>query len=91
VHGSLLNERICEPSNVDKLNQDYIGVGSGWEPYKESLTFQSNVNQIESKFYPEAEDLIDLFLLAIEKGQMATLKLPQPTYLRNNVAQKSLK
>ena len=90
-HGSLLNERICEPSNVDKLNQDYIGVGSGWEPYKESLTFQSNVNQIESKFYPEAEDLIDLFLLAIEKGQMATLKLPQPTYLRNNVAQKSLK
>jgi tRNA threonylcarbamoyladenosine biosynthesis protein TsaB len=52
---------------------------------------QSDINQIESNFYPESEDLIDLFLLAIESGQMATLNLPQPTYLRNNVAQKSLK
>jgi tRNA threonylcarbamoyladenosine biosynthesis protein TsaB len=89
--GMLLNERICRPDNVDKLNQYYIGVGSGWESYKESLTLQSDINQIESNFYPESEDLIDLFLLAIESGQMATLNLPQPTYLRNNVAQKSLK
>jgi len=90
-HGLLLNERICEPDNVDKLSKDYIGVGSGWESYKELLTLQSNVKQIESNFYPESKDLIDLFLLAIENGQKATFELPQPTYLRNNVAQKSLK
>ena len=90
-HGLLLNERICGPDNVDKLNEDYIGVGSGWKSYKESLTLQSDVNRIESSFYPESGDLINLFLSAIKNGQMATLKLPQPTYLRNNVAQKSLK
>ena len=90
-HGLLLNERICEPDNVDKLSRDYIGVGSGWESYEESLTEQSNIKQIESDFYPESVDLIELFLLAIENGQMATFELPQPTYLRNNVAQKSLK
>ena len=90
-HGLLLNERICEPYNVDKLSRDYIGVGSGWESYEESLTEQSNIKQIESDFYPESVDLIELLLLAIENGQMATFELPQPTYLRNNVAQKSLK
>jgi tRNA threonylcarbamoyladenosine biosynthesis protein TsaB len=90
-HGLLLNERICEPDNVDKLSRDYIGVGSGWESYEESLTEQSNIKQIESDFYPESVDLIELLLLAIENGQMATFELPQPTYLRNNVAQKSLK
>jgi tRNA threonylcarbamoyladenosine biosynthesis protein TsaB len=89
--GLLLNERICRPDNVDKLNQDYIGVGSGWESYKESLAEWSNIKQIELNFHPESEDLIELFLLAIEKGQVATFELPQPTYLRNNVAQKSLK
>ena len=90
-HGLLLNERICEPDNVDKLSRDYIGVGSGWESYEESLTEQSNIKQIESDFYPESVDLIELLLLAIENGQMATFELPQPTYLRNNVAQKLLK
>ncbi len=90
-HGLLCNERICGPDNVDELSEDYIGVGSGWGSYKESLAERSNIKQIESDFYPESVDLIELFLLAIENGQMATFELPQPTYLRNNVAQKSLK
>ncbi|MDP7553853.1 MAG: tRNA (adenosine(37)-N6)-threonylcarbamoyltransferase complex dimerization subunit type 1 TsaB [Candidatus Thioglobus sp.] len=90
-HGLLCNERICGPDNVDKLSEDYIGVGSGWGSYKESLAERSNIKQIESDFYPESVDLIELFLLATENGQVATFELPQPTYLRNNVAQKSLK
>ena len=35
--------------------------------------------------------LFDLSILSIESGQKPTNELPQPTYLRNNVAQKSLK
>ena len=39
-------------------------------------------------FYPKAENLIDLYL---DRKDMHDKELPLPTYLRNNVAQKSLK
>ena len=51
----------------------------------------SQINHTDSNIYPESTDLIDLSLLAIESGQKGTFDLPQPIYLRNNVAQKSLK
>jgi len=42
-------------------------------------------------FYPKSENLIDLCLTYVnEKGGFDD-KLPLPTYLRNNVAHKSLK
>ncbi len=89
--GLLCNERICIPEKVDKLNVDYIGVGSGWKTYKEALKEKSNVEKISEDFYPESVDLIDLYLKAIEQGGKSTFELPKPTYLRNKVAQKSLK
>ena len=90
-NGSISNMRICKPENVDNLGTGFVGVGSGWKVHNDELTKASQINHIDSNIYPESTDLIDLSLLAIELGQKATFDLPQPIYLRNNVAQKSLK
>ena len=88
---SISNIRICKPENVDNLGTGFVGVGSGWKVYSDELIKASQINHTDSNIYPESTDLIDLSLLAIESGQKATFDLPQPIYLRNNVAQKSLK
>jgi len=90
-NGSISNMRICKPENVDNLGTGFVGVGTGWKVYNDELIKASQINHTDSNIYPESTDLIDLSLLAIELGQKATFDLPQPIYLRNNVAQKSLK
>ena len=89
--GIVKNERICKPEQVDKLGSEFVGVGSGWKIYKDSLIKASEIKCVESELYPESSELVDLSILSIESGQKPTHELPQPTYLRNNVAQKSLK
>ena len=90
-NGSISNMRICKPENVDNLGTGFVGVGTGWKVHNDELIKASQINHTDSNIYPESTDLIDLSLLAIESGQKATFDLPQPIYLRNNVAQKSLK
>ena len=89
--GIVKSERICKPEQVDKLGAEFVGVGSGWKIYKDSLIKASEIKCVESELYPESSELVDLSILSIESGQNPTHELPQPTYLRNNVAQKSLK
>lgn len=84
----LSNESLKNPNDVDVLNQDFIGVGTGWGAYESELSKQTGVNHYESNFYPKAENLIDLYL---NHKDNQSNELPLPTYLRNNVAQKSLK
>jgi len=91
LEGIVKSERICKPEQVDKLSAEFVGVGSGWNIYKDSLIKASEIKCVEPEFYPDSSDLIDLSILSIESGKKATHELPQPTYLRNNVAQKSLK
>jgi len=91
LEGIVKSERICKPEQVDKLSTEFVGVGSGWNIYKDSLIRASEIKCIEPEFYPDSSDLVDLSILAIKLGKKATNELPQPTYLRNNVAQKSLK
>ena len=91
IEGIVKSERICKPEQVDKLSAEFVGVGSGWKIYKDSLIKASEIKCIEPEFYPDSSDLVDLSILSIELGKKATHELPQPTYLRNNVAQKSLK
>ena len=87
----LSNESLKKPNEVDVLNQEYIGVGTGWSAYQSELTQKTCVDYYVSEFFPKAENLIDLYLNRIDKGSGLDDKLPLPTYLRNNVAQKSLK
>jgi len=91
LEGIVKSERICKPEQVDKLSAEFVGVGSGWKIYKDSLIKASEIKCIEPEFYPDSSDLVDLSILSIELGKKVTHELPQPTYLRNNVAQKSLK
>jgi tRNA threonylcarbamoyladenosine biosynthesis protein TsaB len=90
-NGLISNMRVCKPENVDNLGTGFVGVGSGWKVYGDELIKASQINHTDSNIYPESTDLIDLSLLAIESGQKATFDLAKPIYLRNNVAQKSLK
>ena len=91
LEGIVKSERICKPEQVDKLSTEFVGVGSGWKIYKDSLIRASEIKCIEPEFYPDSSDLVDLSILSIDLGKKVTQRLPQPTYLRNNVAQKSLK
>jgi tRNA threonylcarbamoyladenosine biosynthesis protein TsaB len=91
VAGIVKSERICKPEQVDKLSAEFVGVGSGWKIYKDSLIKASEIKCVEPEFYPDSSDLVDLSILSIDLGKKVTHELPQPTYLRNNVAQKSLK
>ena len=91
VEGIVKSERICKPEQVDKLSAEFVGVGSGWKIYKDSLIKASEIKCVEPEFYPDSSDLVDLSILSIDLGKKVTHELPQPTYLRNNVAQKSLK
>ena len=91
LEGIVKSERICKPEQVDKLSAEFVGVGSGWKIYKDSLIKASEIKCVEPEFYSDSSDLVDLSILSIDLGKKVTHELPQPTYLRNNVAQKSLK
>ncbi|SMM97972.1 TsaB protein, required for threonylcarbamoyladenosine (t(6)A) formation in tRNA [uncultured Candidatus Thioglobus sp.] len=84
----LTTEALKNPSQVSQLNNDFIGVGTGWGAYQSELCKQTMIDNFAADFYPKSENLIDLYLSktnAVDKG------LPLPTYLRNNVAKKSQK
>ena len=83
--------KVCSPDKVDLLDSSFIGVGSGWKAYSEKLKSASNISEIDLSINPESSALIELSLKAINLGLKGTLELPQPIYLRNNVAEKSLK
>ena len=91
VDGLIDNMKICNPQEVDDLGTNFLGVGSGWKTYSEVLKKTSNVSKIDLSIKPESSALIELSLQAMNEGFEGTLDLPQPIYLRNNVAEKSLK
>jgi len=91
VGGLIDNMKICDPQEVDDLGPSFVGVGSGWKTYNKSLKKTSNINEVDLSIKPESSALIELSLLAMNKGLEGSLDLPQPIYLRNNVAEKSLK
>ena len=91
VNGSIDNVKICSPEEVNDLDSSFVGVGSGWKVYSEKLKLVSKINDIDLSIKPKSSVLIELSLEAIKVGLEGALELPQPIYLRNNVAKKSLK
>ena len=55
------------------------------------LSSVSGVIETDLTIFPESSSLIDLALESFSRGESSDFELPQPIYLRNNVAQKSLK
>jgi len=91
TQGEISKLRICNPDNVDNLDANFIGVGTGWNAYGDRLSAASSVTKTDLSIYPESSSLIDLALESFIRGESANFELPEPIYLRNNVAQKSLK
>ena len=89
--GEISKLRICNPSEVETLDTNFIGVGTGWGAYGDILCAASGVTKTDLTIFPESSSLIDLALESFGMGESANFELPQPIYLRNNVAQKSLK
>lgn len=87
-HSELTTERLTNPEAADKLGADFIGVGTGWAAFETALMARTGVAHFERDFYPKAEHLLDLYL---SKKPAFERTLPLPIYLRNDVAQKSLK
>ena len=81
----LYNESLKNPSEVDILNQDFIGVGTGWGAYEAELSKQTGIKHYVADFHAKSENLIDLYL---DQKSTHDNELPLPTYLRNNVAKK---
>lgn len=90
-NGKFNSEAICKPNEVPQLTADYLGVGTGWAAHAQILAEATSVKRYQSEFYPKAENLIDLALKHLKHNKLLDDNLPLPTYLRNNVAQKSLK
>ncbi|CAC9528320.1 tRNA threonylcarbamoyladenosine biosynthesis protein TsaB [uncultured Gammaproteobacteria bacterium] len=87
----LIDETIFKPESAPKLGSDYVGVGTGWSAYQQDLTKATGIENYQADFYPKAENLIEMALIHIGNNQPMDDNLPLPTYLRNNVAKKSLK
>ena len=91
VDGLIDNMKICNPQEVDDLDSSFVGVGSGWKTYSEALKIASNINKVDLFIKPESSALTELSLQSMNEGLEGTFDLPQPIYLRNKVAEKSLK
>ena len=89
--GKISKLRICNPHDVDTLDTNFIGVGTGWDSYGDILSSVSDVIETDLTIFPESSSLIDLAFESFSRGESSDFELPQPIYLRNNVAQKSLK
>ena len=89
--GKISKLRICNPRDVDTLDANFIGVGTGLGAYGDLLSSASGVIETDLTIFPESSSLIDLAFESFSRGESSDFELPQPIYLRNNVAQKSLK
>ncbi len=88
---SLTQEVIFKPDEAPQLGAGYVGVGTGWSAYQQALIGSTSIDCWHDNFYPKSENLIDLALAYIDSDKPFDEGLPLPTYLRNNVAKKSLK
>lgn len=67
----------------------FIGVGSGWDQYRELLEPQFKENQLQQCYpgrYPRAYDVALLAEQAYKKGQVVSAEKAVPVYLREKVA-----
>lgn len=78
------NNYLLKPDEITQDFSDYVGVGSGFATYDNFAKCQ----KIQGDFYPQAKNLITM---ALNNLDGLTFKNPEPLYLRNNIAKKSIK
>ncbi len=89
LHGS---EMVVEASEVSlpglkAISGLWMGAGSGWQ-LRESLEVALNItmDRVEVNIFPEPEDLLDIGMVRMEKGETITAMEATPEYLREQVA-----
>jgi tRNA threonylcarbamoyladenosine biosynthesis protein TsaB len=88
---SLVNEDLDKPADLFIERDELIGVGTGFKSYSKELYNSVQVEKIDHEIKPIAEDLIDLYFDYAKERYPTDKDIALPQYLRNNVAQKSLK
>ncbi len=84
-------EQVCAPDTVECPQQDdWTGVGSGWDAYTEILTARCPVAaaSVYTNQHPHAADVARLAAHAFAQGNALAPEQAIPVYLRNNVAHK---
>lgn len=87
-------ERVSKPEEVFEVALKYnsvIAIGTGWDAYKEDFSKfdkENKITLIEGQ-YPHAEAIAELAVSLYENNKAVLPEDAQPTYIRNNVAEKS--
>jgi tRNA threonylcarbamoyladenosine biosynthesis protein TsaB len=71
----------------------WVGIGSAWTALQLPLetALRQTMTSLEPQVFPHAEDLLDLGIAAFDGGLAHDAMLAIPEYLREQVAQKSVK
>lgn len=85
-------EVVLPVSHITFPNQNAVGIGSGWQIYKQELTLQTQnlVLQIHSDVLPSATEIAKLGVYGFQCGLSVAAEQAQPVYLRDKVAQTEL-
>jgi tRNA threonylcarbamoyladenosine biosynthesis protein TsaB len=76
--------KLIKPDDLTEKYTNYIGVGTGFQTYNNF----ANCKSVVGDFYPQAKNLIKLALNNL--GKLSS-EVPEPLYLRNDIAKKSTK
>lgn len=82
-------EAVLPVSQIQFLEKNAIGIGSGWRVYETELMEKTRgfVSKIESDVLPHSSIIAKLGVYGFERGLGVAAELAQPVYLRDKVAQ----
>ena len=80
--------KVIKPEAAPVLEGEWVGVGSGWAVYSETLSkiYAQNLGQIFSNITPTAEAILKLAKPTFEAGLAKPASEAAPIYIRNRVA-----
>ncbi len=80
-------EKVCVPSQVDKLDSTWTGAGTGWQTYETELALAAGVTvDADVDPFPHARDILVIGSKQLLRGDGVTPENALPVYLRDNVA-----
>lgn len=83
-------ERVCSPTVVSPLEGDgWIGAGSGWAAYGDTLSRRLGIESWWGDCYPRAGDIAALGALLYQRGEAVPVERALPVYLRDEVVRKA--
>ena len=86
-------DKISKAELITMEAGEWTILGTGCQNYAEQLAGLSGVREIisDTGIYPRARYLLELAVYEWQKGNTVSAHQAQPVYLRNNVAQKSIR